>query len=164
MRTIHRLWGNSVCASNPYFTSVVTTFYTMQVCLSRCAYQIAGALWCTFLLHRFFQQSATAAAAVSASFHFCHCIWEGFCLSNICSNAHVFYSHKSTNNRERKKNMHISQQIQRHHDDDNDDVWLIQHKFFFLFLLYSLSLSRIFNVTFLLLLTLRNQMYILALG
>lgn len=59
---------------------------------ARHAYQIGGALCCTFLSHRFF------SLQLQPSTHsMCHCTSD-FSLSNICSNAHVFYSHKSLNN------------------------------------------------------------------
>lgn len=70
----------------------------------------------------------------------CHCTSD-FSLSNICSNAHVFYSHKSPNNIDNQINNSNSNNnkktnISQHHDD-NDNVWLIQHICFSFFLLRS---------------------------
>lgn len=145
---------DSLCANalESAFTSVVTTFIQCEFVGARCAYQIAGALWCTFLVHHcvcecvFFQPS-------TAAFHLALYVREGFCLSNICSNAHVFHSHTNRQTREKKISL----------NSYDVTMMMIMTMYDWFNTLFSHSLSFIFNFSFLLLLTLHNQMYILAL-
>lgn len=120
----------------------------MRELLARCAYQIAGALCCTFLSHRIFPNNRQQQQH-QQQHSICHCVCEGFCLSNICSNAHVFYIHTNHQTTESEKN------ISQHSYNVTMMMIMTMYDWFntLFFLFVSFPLHCVYDLSFLLLLT-----------